>query len=226
MAELYNLYTFLQLHKNKLPQIIKYIENHTNIIKNNRDDVLEVAREYSRNGGNIQKTLIFIAHRTTIFEDNKPDLDQLINYLNNLNDEYTYTNSAIRYTNLDYNTYSINDVTNRYSSSSSSNTSRNPKSTDNFDQHLEQYRESKRKEIDDKFAAEQQQLNKQCVKVLQNIAKNAELCSICFESKVNSCTNPCGHLNFCHKCITDWTNTNHNCPMCKNAVSSVIKIYK
>ena len=84
----------------------------------------------------------------------------------------------------------------------------------------------KQPEIDHIFEAEYKRLNEQCLKTLKNVAKNAEQCGICFDAKVDSCPNPCGHLNFCNGCITTWLKTNNKCPMCKTKIISIIKVYK
>ncbi len=50
-----------------------------------------------------------------------------------------------------------------------------------------------------------------------------EMCIICYNSTLkNEVLVPCGHTQFCNKCIKDIT----KCPLCRQAVTQIIKIYK
>jgi hypothetical protein len=53
-----------------------------------------------------------------------------------------------------------------------------------------------------------------------DIDNNNNLCIICYNNKINSCCNPCGHT-YCNKCIY----FAKNCYICNNDINSIIKIY-
>jgi hypothetical protein len=42
-------------------------------------------------------------------------------------------------------------------------------------------------------------------------------CSICLEEICDTTVTPCRHV-FCYGCITNWVNTNENCPLCREPV--------
>ena len=49
---------------------------------------------------------------------------------------------------------------------------------------------------------------------------NDNICSICYENKINACCNPCGHL-YCDKCIRE----SNSCYICRKNIITTIKIY-
>lgn len=82
------------------------------------------------------------------------------------------------------------------------------------------------KQFENENKQEIMELNKKYLEIQKNIVNNIELCGICLDNKADSCTNPCGHLNFCNECINDWFKTNKKCPTCRSEISSIIKVYK
>eukprot|EP01129_Flabellula_baltica_P017053 TRINITY_DN932_c0_g1_i1.p1 TRINITY_DN932_c0_g1~~TRINITY_DN932_c0_g1_i1.p1 ORF type:complete len:277 (+),score=51.10 TRINITY_DN932_c0_g1_i1:46-876(+) len=47
-------------------------------------------------------------------------------------------------------------------------------------------------------------------------------CTICMENEKTHACFPCGHLTYCAKCINYFTDT---CPICRERITSIIKIY-
>lgn len=58
------------------------------------------------------------------------------------------------------------------------------------------------------------------VNEIRSKRNNDNICSICYENKINICCNPCGHL-YCNKCIQD----SNNCYICRKNIITTIKIY-
>lgn len=63
--------------------------------------------------------------------------------------------------------------------------------------------------------------------IQENLLKNSELCCICFENPIDSAPIPCGHLNYCYECIFNYSKdfSHKGCPLCKQQIKSVNKIY-
>ncbi len=63
-------------------------------------------------------------------------------------------------------------------------------------------------------------------KILPVISARIEeltLCNICLERKVNCVLMNCGHQSFCDECIGK---SEEKCPMCREKIVKVVKIYK
>lgn len=69
------------------------------------------------------------------------------------------------------------------------------------------------------------ELEEKYLQIRERIDDNPNLCSICFDKPVDACCNPCGHLNFCNGCITDWCTMQGNCPICRTKINSVLKVH-
>ena len=54
----------------------------------------------------------------------------------------------------------------------------------------------------------------------------SERCEICFEKRKNThVINPCGHTNVCKDCLNKVKQLNNQCPICRNEIISIIKLY-
>ncbi len=61
--------------------------------------------------------------------------------------------------------------------------------------------------------------------MLKRALENPENCIICLSEKVDIECVPCGHKNFCEKCITDYCeDKTKNCPLCQDKIEKYIKI--
>lgn len=58
-------------------------------------------------------------------------------------------------------------------------------------------------------------------------AEKKPLCSICLDDDANTAVVPCGHSNFCYECISSHHINNQNkvCPMCRQEIMMVVKLY-
>ena len=63
--------------------------------------------------------------------------------------------------------------------------------------------------------------------VHERIAKNSTDCSICVEEMADTACVPCGHKNFCRSCIDNYLKSynKNGCPVCRQEVKSLVKIY-
>ncbi|KAH0788887.1 F-box only protein 11 isoform X2 [Histomonas meleagridis] len=52
-----------------------------------------------------------------------------------------------------------------------------------------------------------------------------ESCLICSEKKADSIVMPCGHMGFCHECLSTWFTSNTTCPYCRSGNSYFKKIF-
>ncbi|CAD7964136.1 unnamed protein product [Amoebophrya sp. A25] len=52
--------------------------------------------------------------------------------------------------------------------------------------------------------------------------EDENLCKICFDAELNTCLYPCGHVVCCQRCSTQIT----ECPVCRNSIGEVIKLYR
>ncbi len=51
---------------------------------------------------------------------------------------------------------------------------------------------------------------------------DTNICSICFDRKINAVLIPCGHLGFCLECLKDV----NKCPSCRTNIFDRIKVYR
>ena len=51
-------------------------------------------------------------------------------------------------------------------------------------------------------------------------------CKICFENEVDCTLYTCGHTCFCYACANEVKNKGDICPLCRQVILDVIKIYK
>jgi membrane-associated HD superfamily phosphohydrolase len=78
---------------------------------------------------------------------------------------------------------------------------------------------------------EQKKLDKKwisMIKLIQNrTEKNSLNCSICVDNLADTACVPCGHKNFCYKCIDDYFKTygEKGCPVCRAEIITIVKIY-
>jgi uncharacterized membrane-anchored protein YhcB (DUF1043 family) len=73
-------------------------------------------------------------------------------------------------------------------------------------------------------------LDKDVVPVTKNndTPVDHKLCVICEKNPITFACIPCGHFNFCGKCISDYINNNIEsplCPMCNSTIESINKIF-
>lgn len=53
-----------------------------------------------------------------------------------------------------------------------------------------------------------------------------DTCKICLVKRVNAVVVPCGHLSFCMKCISDHRRTNAKCPVCRQNITKIVRVFK
>jgi len=51
------------------------------------------------------------------------------------------------------------------------------------------------------------------------------ICSICLDHDANAAVVPCGHSNFCYECIKSHEINSKECPICRNEIMMVVKLY-
>ena len=51
-------------------------------------------------------------------------------------------------------------------------------------------------------------------------------CTICMDKKCDGVALPCRHAAFCHDCIDDCKSREGTCPMCREPIEQIIKIFR
>lgn len=131
------------------------------------------------------------------------------------------------------------------------NCKRKYKTWPHFDEHLKIKHGKKRNDKDDYIqigaAVETHRLVKAYEKKILETIRNApksvakpiddivkplgdnetSLCSICYDAKCDTVVVPCGHLAYCHACISEYhtKNLDKGCPLCNKEILLITRVY-
>lgn len=82
-----------------------------------------------------------------------------------------------------------------------------------------------------KLQEEENEINKKWLmaidKISNHLNENSDDCCICGENKADTAIVPCGHKHFCYGCIGDYHKMypKKGCPVCRNYIQNLMKIY-
>ncbi|XWV26755.1 RING finger domain protein [Tupanvirus soda lake] len=97
------------------------------------------------------------------------------------------------------------------------------------EKYMEQYKKLEQSKLE--VEQKQMELSKKWLEIVtrvQNrIKENSSECSLCVEEVADTACIPCGHKNFCRECIENYLKSYHQngCPVCRQEVKSLVKIY-
>ncbi len=102
-----------------------------------------------------------------------------------------------------------------------------------FDKHLKNKHNKRRNDKDDYIQIGLPTLVKKKTPLKKILIEESttvlvhSLCSCCYDKECDTAVVPCGHLSFCHECISQYHRDypNKGCPICDKEILLITKIF-